>query len=640
MDEFLQITVGTAGHIDHGKSTLVKAVTGTDPDRLKEERERGMTIDLGYAEYTLPDGRFVGIVDVPGHERFIKNMVAGATGVDFVLLVVAADDGVMPQTREHLEIMELLGLRRGMVVLNKSDLVERDMLDLAEEDVRELLKGTFLAEAPLVRVSAATGDGIDEFRRVFEAEVLRLEPRPVEGVFRMPVQRVFVAEGFGAVVTGVPVSGRVGAGARVEIYPEGLAGRVRTIQVYKRTVNEAQAGHRTALNIAEVDYKRIRRGCTVAEPNSLAPTNHIETLYTHLASADKPLRSGTSIRLHTGTQEIMGHAFLLSASKVAPGERALVQFRLGRPAVCAVGDRFIVRLASPLRTLGGGLVVGLSGRRLRPGGGPVLSLLSTRAREIDDRRAVVDSIAAEAHLRGTSVAATARAMGLRPAEVEDAFATLVKDARLVRVGQRYYHTRALETLRSRVERALEAYHKRHPLRAFSDLRALSARLGVDEDVFELAVEASVKAGRIEREARRARIAGWRVELSAESARLASEIERAYKDAGLKAPNKQEVIDSVGGQLSRIEMVYGYLVESGVLVRLTETLLLHREAFEEARRRVVEQITESGRIDAQKAKSLFGLSRKYVIPLLEALDRRGVTRRVGDHRVLAGDGTRK
>ena len=351
--EIQPIVIGTAGHIDHGKSTLVRALTGIDPDRLKEEKARGLTIDLGFAPLTLPDGRLVGIIDVPGHERFIKNMVAGASGIDLVVLVVAADDGVMPQTREHLSIMGLLGVKRGMIVLTKIDIVDEEMVELAEEDVRETVAGTFLEDAPLYRVSAISGEGFEPFKDALFAAAGKVEPRAADGVFRMPIQRVFTAKGFGTIVTGIPLSGSVKVGDTLEVLPGGMKGKVRGIQAYKQKWESARAGHSTAINLSDVSHKEVKRGCVASEPGFYRAARLIGARLTMLAHLDRPLQNRAAIRLHTGTIEAVGEVILLDAVELQPGETGLVQIRLEEPVVCAPGDAFILRLASPLMSLGG-----------------------------------------------------------------------------------------------------------------------------------------------------------------------------------------------------------------------------------------------------------------------------------------------
>jgi len=630
---FLRLTVGTAGHIDHGKSTLIKALTGTDPDRLKEEQERGMTIDIGFAEYRLPDGRLVGIVDVPGHERFIKNMVAGATGMNFVILVVAADDGVMPQTREHLEIMELLGVKDGIVALTKCDLVDADMVELAREDVRDFLKGTFLQDAPIVPLSASTGDGIDEFRTLFEEKVLALTPPEPSGVFRMPVQRVFFLKGFGTIVTGIPTSGVCRIGERVHIYPHGEDGRIRSIQVYKTAVEEAQAFHRTALNLAEVDYKSIKRGDVVAPEDSLAVSNIVEVLYRHLGSASAPLKRGSPIRLHIGTQEVLGSAFPLETTTVKPSEEGIVELRLSQPAVCAIGDRFILRLASPLRTIGGGVVLDLPRKRPRKMRHFAVKMLKQRSQRIGNLTDTVESIIRMSDIQPLSSHRIAQLLALKTEEVEPLVQKLIEKRCVLRLESGLVHQDGVKTAGKRILRSLETYFRRNPLKLYCRASTLLGRTKMDEDLFDVALRGLLEDGKLVVEDERVGIAGRRVELTSESARIAAELERIYKDTGLKAPNKSEVMSIVGGQTTRIEMLYEYLCESGVLLRLTDNLYIHRDAFNAATESVRSYIKENGKIDAQGAKELFGLSRKYVIPLLEEMDRRKVTRRIGDHRVL-------
>ena len=359
------IIIGTAGHIDHGKSSLVRLLTGTDPDRWAEEKERGMTIDLGFARMTLPDGRQVGLVDVPGHERFLRNMVAGATGIDLVLLVVAADDGVMPQTREHLEIMDLLGVRDGLLVLNKIDLVEPGMADLAVEELREVTRGTFLEDAPVVRVSATTGEGIEQFKDQLEQRASALTPRQADGVFRMPVQRVFSAKGFGTILTGIPVSGSVRTGDLLEVLPRGGKGKVRGLQAYHEGTDQARAGHSTAVNLSDVDHKEVTRGAVLATPGYFKAQTMLGATLRILHSTLGGIGNRTPIRLHLGTAEVLGEVILLEQDQMEPGEEGLVQLRLEDPVICAPGDHFVLRRASPMETLGGGVILEESRYRLK-----------------------------------------------------------------------------------------------------------------------------------------------------------------------------------------------------------------------------------------------------------------------------------
>ena len=333
LESIINVILGTAGHIDHGKSKLVERLTGLDPDRLPEEKARGLTIDLGFAPLRLKGGQQVGIIDVPGHERLIKNMVAGATGIDLVLLVVAADDGVMPQTREHLAIMHLLGLKQGIVVINKIDLVEEDLRELVKEEVRETLKGTFLEDAPVLEVSALTGAGVDELLAEIHSRVSSLEPKPSTGIFRMPIQRVFSSKGFGTVVTGVPLQGQTTTGETLEVVPLGKTGRVRGIHAYGEPTDLARAGHSSAINLTDIDYKTVARGMVVTQPGYFRGSTMFEARFHYLPSCRRALIHQSSIRLHVGTVEGLGKIYLLEKKALQPGEDAYVQFRLREPVV-------------------------------------------------------------------------------------------------------------------------------------------------------------------------------------------------------------------------------------------------------------------------------------------------------------------
>ena len=365
LDTIFNVVIGTAGHIDHGKSTLVEKLTGIHPDRLPEEKARGLTIDLGFAPLTLKSGQRIGVIDVPGHEKLVKNMVAGATGIDLVLLVVAADDGVMPQTREHVSIMDLLGLTEGIVVLSKIDMVDSDLRELVKDDIQETLRGTFLENAPVVELSSVTGEGLDKLLDVIHARIAILKPKETSGIFRMPIQRVFSSKGFGTVVTGVPLRGTTVLGDTLEVVPLGKKGRVRGIHAYREATDMARAGHSSAINLTDVDYREVHRGMVLTQPGYFQGSTMFEASLKYLASNTRPLPHQTSIRLHLGTVEGLGKVYLLEKKTVEPGEEAYVQFRLDEPIVAAPGDRFVLRLHSPLETIGGGEILDQSRWRLK-----------------------------------------------------------------------------------------------------------------------------------------------------------------------------------------------------------------------------------------------------------------------------------
>ena len=363
-----QIILGTAGHIDHGKTSLIKALTGTDTDRLKEEKERGITIELGFAALDLPSGQHLGIVDVPGHEKFVKNMVAGATGIDIVVMVIAADEGVMPQTREHMEICTLLGVKHGMVAVTKIDMVDEEWLELALDDIRDFVRGTFLEDAPVSTVSSATQEGIPEFVKTLDELAAKIPERPHSDLFRLPIDRVFTIKGFGTVITGTLISGRVQVGSTIMIYPSGITSKVRGIQVHNEGAEEARAGMRTAINFQGLEKEAISRGEVLSRPNALEASYMVDVSLHYLASNKKPIKNRTRVRFHTGTSEVLGNLIVLDRNEIPPGEDTVVQLRLDTPVALVKDDRFVIRSYSPISTIGGGKVLNpipLKHKRLR-----------------------------------------------------------------------------------------------------------------------------------------------------------------------------------------------------------------------------------------------------------------------------------
>lgn len=635
-----RLVVGTAGHIDHGKSTLVEKLTGTHPDRLKEEKERGLTTDIGYAHFRLADGSVVGIVDVPGHERFVKNMVAGATGIDYVLLVVAADDGVMPQTREHLEIMSLLGLERGAVVLTKIDLVEKDFVDLVLEDLRATLAGSFLEEAPVFPVSSTTGEGLPELRAHLERELPRLARPEPTGAFRMPVQRVFSAKGFGTVVTGVPVSGRVAQGDTVEVLSMGRPPRlvrVRGIQAYGEKSDSAGASQRAALNLSDVDYKDLARGDTVATPGSFLSTRFVEARFRNVGGIRKPIEHMMAIRFHSGTAEALGRIAILDRKSIAAGEEALVQFRLDDDIVVAPGDRYVARLASPNVTLGGGVVLGESDMKLRRLKSEVIESLQRKDAAQGDPLATVEAALRASGELGANLKELPRAVGQTEAEVRARVKALVEAGRAVHVAResRAVHAEALDAVGSRLLVLLAERHAKEKLRPAFPKSDLLAHSWVDADVFAAAV-ARLKAKRQVAEDADGKLRDVRhaITLSARQEDLAARIEKLFLDAPYATPRAEEVPAAVGAPAKEVDPLLRLLLETGTLKRLgLEGILLHREAIASARDRAVAYIKEKGELVSADFKDVLGSTRKYVIPLLEHLDELGATKRDGSRRLL-------
>jgi selenocysteine-specific elongation factor len=633
------VVVGTAGHIDHGKSTLVRRLTGVDPDRLPEEQARAMTIDLGFAPLELPDGRTVGVIDVPGHERFIKNMVAGATGIDVGLLVVDANEGVMPQTREHLEIMGLLGIRRGLVALTKVDTAGEELAELAAEEVREELAGSFLAEAPILAVSAMTGDGIGALLEAIAEACRAVGAHDASGPFRMPIQRVFSARGFGTIVTGVPLSGSVGSGDVLEIVPLGARGRVRGVQAYKGEVPRGHAGHSTALNVADVDYKQVHRGMVACEPGAFSGGHLFEARLEVLPSAARPLEHMASVRVHAGTAEALGRLAVLEGGELMPGDSALVQLRLREPLVVAPGDRFILRDPPAAHTLGGGTVLALGGRRLKPNRGFVLDALRRRERSLGSGEALTEDALRAAGARPITPAALALATGLGREATARHTASLSAAGRAttLRRGGALVHADALGDAERQVTAALSAHFQSSPLALTADRLELKALAGLDPVLFEDALDAAMASGAIERRTDGAlALPGRDVTLTERQQRRRDELLALYHGAGVQPPTPEEATAAVGareGDIDEVRALLRLLGHAGEVVEVSAGLWFSREAVERAREELLRPFRAGDEFSAADFRDRLGTTRKWAIPLLEHFDAQGLTERRGSTRVL-------
>jgi len=629
------IVIGTAGHIDHGKSTLVKKLTGIDPDRLKEEQERGMTIDLGFARFALPDGRKVGIVDVPGHERFIKNMVAGATGIDLVVLVVAADDGVMPQTREHLAIMGILGVQRGLVALTKIDKVEPAMVELASDDVRATVRGTFLEGAPIVPLSSISGAGLDAFKQELFRLAAATPPRSDAGVFRMPVQRVFSAHGFGTIVTGIPVSGSVRAGDVVEVLPSGKSSKVRGIQAYQEATESARAGHSCALNLAEIHLDDVVRGDVVATPGYFRAVRMLGAQFTALPSVPRPLENRLAIRVHTGTTEVVGELVLLDREELAPGDTGLVQLRLSEPVVCAPGDRFVLRLASPAVTLGGGVVLEESKHRLKRFKGFVVEELTRAADGLESPRELLAVVLSRARLAAHAVSALAVEIKRSPAETEQLLRELAARGDVRKLdAERWIHVRQLDDARARLAAVLESWFKEHAHREVVDVRDLRKLTGFAPEFLDALLAEETRAGKLAVESGglvRPKRPGKTVDAKTEA--LAQRVLAALRTARFQPPSPVELAATLQEPPKAVHSVIQLLADRGDVHVVTHEFPLAREHFEFARDAIVANCTQHKSLDIPSLRDALATTRKYLIPLLEHFDAQGLTARLGANRVL-------
>jgi selenocysteine-specific elongation factor len=636
LDTIINVVIGTAGHIDHGKSTLVERLTGIHPDRLPEEKARGLTIDLGFAPLVLKSGKRIGIIDVPGHERLIKNMVAGATGIDLVLLVIAADDGVMPQTREHVAIMELLGLEAGIVVLSKIDMVDDDLRELVKEDIRDTLRGTFLAGAPLVEVSSTTGAGLDDLLGAIHAAVEALKPRDTTGIFRMPIQRVFSAKGFGTVVTGVPVRGQAAIGEALEIVPPGKRGRVRGIHAYREATDLARAGHSSAINLSDIDYREVHRGMVLTQPGYFRGAAMFEATFRYLPSNQRPLAHQSSIRLHVGTLEALGKVHLLEKRALEPGEEAYVQFRLEEPAVAAPGDRFVVRLHSPLETIGGGEILDQSRWRLKTGKAHILEALREKEEALGDPRRFLANAVHAAGYETVPERDLALRCGLPVEETRTLIEALVTGGELRRASRAgsLLSARRLDEARAEALRLAEAYFREHPRRLHFDKLQLRQALGAEEVFFQDLLRALEAEGLLVEEAGgKLRFRDFGPRLQPEDEEIRREVLAALIESPFTPPSPAEIAEKSGRAPGAVEEIAALLAEEGEVQRVAEGVYFHRSAIEEAKRKLREHLETAKTMTAADAKNVLGSTRKWSIPLLEHFDREGFTLRRGDLREL-------
>ncbi|MHB1133264.1 MAG: selenocysteine-specific translation elongation factor [Chloroflexota bacterium] len=615
--------VGTAGHVDHGKSTLIKALTGIDPDRLREEKERGMTIDLGFAWLNLPSGREVSIVDVPGHERFIRNMLAGVGGIDLAMLVVAADEGVMPQTREHLAIIDLLRIKAGIVALTKKDLVEPDWLELVQAELAETLESTALAGAPLVAVSAVTGDGLPQLLSEIDRLLEHTPAKRNIGRPRLPIDRVFTIPGFGTIVTGTLVDGSFQVGQEVEIQPRGLRTRVRTLQTHKHKVETALPGSRVAINLAGVATEEVARGDVVSVPRWLTPTQVIDVQLRALPSLSKALEHGGTLSVHTGSAEVECRLSLLDRDELAPGETGWAQLRLLAPIAVVKGDFFVVR--TPNTTVGGGEIVDVHPRRHRRFQEEVAATLSTKQTG-EPADLVRQALLGKPPLDLETVA---RQAGLTDAEARSALEELLGADEVLAIGGYYVDAVSYRQLLAQTQGVVRGYHSQFPLRRGIGKEELKSRLGLAPRLFAVLLERWLAETALFEEGSAVRVPEHRVTYNPEQEAKIARLFELMRQARFSPPGRAELEQQIGLEPA----VTDALAEQGRFVKLTEAVILPVEVYVEMVEGIKARLNEEGRVTVATVRDQFGTSRKYALAILEHLDERRVTRRVGDERVL-------
>jgi selenocysteine-specific elongation factor len=627
------IIVGTAGHIDHGKTALVKALTGIDADRLEEEKRRGITIDLGFAHMDLPtpngETLRLGFVDVPGHERFVRNMLAGVGGIDLVLLVIAADEAIKPQTREHFDILKLLGVQRGITVLTKSDAVDEESLDVVRLEVEEFLRGTFLDNPKsIVAVSSLTGAGLDELKRAMVAAAGEVQPRDSHAIARLPIDRVFTMRGFGTVVTGTLVAGTIRREDEMEVFPTGRRVRVRGTQVHGQTAEAAVAGQRTALNLAGTSAEDLSRGMTLAPPATFEATRRADVRLRLLSSAPRPLKDRARVHFHSYTMETVAEVVLQGTKQIAQGEEAFARLKLPEAALLLPGDRFIIRQFSPVVTIGGGVVLDAAPIPRMPGHADFLKTLAS-----GDAEAILRARIARRHHEGISMSRLVAETGWAKNVIETQMAQALRTGHVVRAGELFLDSPALEALKSHIMGMAADFHKNNPLVGGISKEELRAQVDASPEVFETAAVMLVREKKLELVGDLVRLPGHGVAMRDEEVESKKKIEDAFASAGLKVPALQEVIASLKVDKARAHKIVTLLLRDKVLIKVSDELVFHRGALEELRRQMAAYKMQSAKIDVAKFKELTGVTRKYAIPLLEYLDRERVTRRVGDIREI-------
>ncbi|MBN2594274.1 MAG: selenocysteine-specific translation elongation factor, partial [Sedimentisphaerales bacterium] len=623
------------GHIDHGKTALIKCLTGCDTDHLKAEKERGMSIDLGFAPCTVA-GLEVGIVDVPGHENFIKTMVAGATGIDGVIFVIAADDGVMPQTREHFDILTLLGVKYGIVALTKVDVVEPARITKVSEEIRDFLAGTFLQDAPILPVSNITGEGFGLFYEELKTLVDTIEPKNANGVFRLPVERTFSVKGYGTVVTGIPVAGTIKIGDEVVLFPQGTKGRIKAVQVYKRNSDSAMVGQCAAINVPQWDYKDIERGCVVTVADYFSPRQWYLCSLKILPDVKSPLKNGANIKFHTGTSEIVATVFLLEGNGITAGQESLVQVRLNRPQqiVAAPRDRFILRSLSPVQTIGGGVIIESLEKKLKRNDERILQDAKERSKAVISEKDFVEyCVKAAEDYAASENELSVRAKTL-PGPLKEILAGLAEEGNVLNLSPKLYIHR--ETCRDVQQKLLDIigdFHRSKPESPGISAEQLLEASRLRKDVFDGLIGMLISQGKLVERKHRLALPEHQETFSDDEHKMLHSIEWLFKTRPFNPPNYEEIIEHTKLDPTEIQKILNILIEQEQLVRVGKDLFFHREAAERAQKLLTEYIKKEGGLESVKFKYLLNTTRKFAIPLLDYFDRVGVTRRSGYTRYL-------
>ena len=624
------ITLGTAGHIDHGKTALIKNLTGCDTDFLKQEKERGMSIELGFAPCRLADLE-VGVVDVPGHENFIKTMVAGATGIDAVIFVIAADDGVMPQTREHLDILSLLGVTQGVVALTKVDIVTPERVDTVTQEIHDYLQATFLKDAPVYPLSSITGQGFGEFYEGLKDLVTDLTPKQTHGVFRLPVERTFSVKGYGTVASGIPVSGSASVGDRITLYPKGLSGRIKAIQVYQATSDHVQCGQCAAINVAQWDQRTVTRGDVITVEGYFEPSEWYLCQLHLLPGEGLTLKNGAQVKFHTGTSETTGTVFLMDGNRAFGNEDKLVQIRLNQAMVAGPNDRFIIRSLSPVQTIGGGYVVEALPRKLRRSRPEVLLDARARATAVRSDLEFAAYSIRTAPTYSTTSKAVAQRIKKKPDTIEPLVRTLIDDGRVQALSATLLiHTDTAEALKQKILTEISQYHTKEPASPGMETEACILATGLARPIFQALVKQLVDSEKLRAIHTRLALADHHTDFDPAVQARMQRVESLFEDHPFNPPKLMDVMNQCTLSTRDTNDMIHLLVQHNRLVRVEGDMYFHVHAIEEARQRAIAHLNKEGSLQSVDFKYLLDTTRKFAIPLLDYFDKIAVTRRAPDN----------
>lgn len=628
------VIVGTAGHIDHGKSALVRALTGVDPDRLKEEQLRGITIDLGFAHLDLEDVQ-VGFVDVPGHEKFVKNMLAGVGGIDFVLLVIAADESIMPQTREHFDICRLLGVRSGIVVINKTDLVDAEMIELVRDEIMETTIGSFLENAEVIPVSSKTGEGMDRLKKAIHDLALAIRPRPGNRLLRLPIDRAFSIRGFGTVATGTLTSGEIRKDQEIELIPGGLKAKVRGLQVHGTMTGEAVAGQRTAVNLQGVDLAQVERGMVLTVPNTFHSTQIMDVHLLLLPSA-KPLKNLVKVRFHQGTLEVLARVALIGRDMLNPGESAYAQLRLDAPVFCLHGDTFIIRRFSPTITIGGGTILHPNPQKHKSTDKKTLDALQGLDR--GDLKEKIPILLETNAKRAMDLNELNSLLGLPIPDIAKICSDLAQSGKIVMLpapAPILVLPHVVESLKKETLAHVSDFHKENPLQKGISKEELRKRLydTLPLEVFRYCLDGLAEKRKLSFLDEAVSLHGREVQLSAAGQQLRERIEAFFLKAGYQAPSFSDLQSSMDTDPEELRRIFFWMIKEKILVKLSDDLIYHRATMDVIKQQIRSRFAPGSKFGVAEFKELFDITRKHAIPLLEHLDRDRFTRRVGNERIL-------